>query len=243
MKDAGEKAMALVDGQLAPGDVPGLVQELAHNAALVAELQTYLAVSRSRLASLYAAKGDESVPSRLTDAVMRGGPSRSAAAGVGGRLLRWLQSEARVPTWSLAAGPALAAVVAVVALCAATLTPGRGVVAWADLAPALDRTASGKDAALATLRPVLSFKSKSAGWCRQFEVRNARRQVSHALACRGDDGRWTVLASTPAAGGGYAPAGADRRKSIDDLATSMMEGNPLSQDEEASAIGRRWRPS
>ena len=35
--------MALVDGQLSPVEVPALVQELARNAALVAELQGYLA--------------------------------------------------------------------------------------------------------------------------------------------------------------------------------------------------------
>jgi hypothetical protein len=37
------------------------------------------------------------------------------------------------------------------------------------------------------------------------------------------------------------PAGADRRKAIDDLVTSMMRGQPLSQAEEAATIGRGWR--
>ena len=62
MMNAGEKAMALVDGQLSPVEVPALVQELARNAALVAELQGYLAMSRSRIAQAYAAKTDEPVP-------------------------------------------------------------------------------------------------------------------------------------------------------------------------------------
>ena len=31
------------------------------------------------------------------------------------------------------------------------------------------------------------------------------------------------------------------RKAIDDLATSMMQGSPLSPADEAAAIGRRWR--
>jgi hypothetical protein len=250
MKDAGEKAMALVDGQLAPADVPGLVQELARNAGLIAELQQYLALSRSRIGAVYAAKAEEPVPRRLTDAVLRAPApagarrqARETAAGFGRRLLGWLRSDYRVPAWSLAAAPALAAatVVAAVAGYLATSAPERSVLAEADLTAALERTQSGKDAALATLRPVLSFNSKTAAWCRQFEVRNASRQVSHALACRGEGGRWTVVASTPpAAGGGFAPAGADARKTVDDLVTSMMQGNPLSQDEEAAAIGRRW---
>jgi hypothetical protein len=250
MKDAGEKAMALVDGQLAPADVPGLVQELARNAGLIAELQEYLALSRSRMAAVYAAKAEEPVPRWLADAVMSAAApapareqAREPAAGFGRRLLGWLWSDYRVPAWSIAAGPALAAatVVAAVAGYLATSAPGRGVLAQADLAAALERTQSGKDAALATLRPVLSFNSKTGAWCRQFEMRNASRQVSHALACRGAGGQWTVLASTPpAAGGGFAPAGADARKTVDDLVTSMMQGNPLSQDEEAATIGRRW---
>jgi hypothetical protein len=246
MKDAGEKAMALVDGQLAPADVPDLVQALARSAGLVAELQEYLALSRSRIASVYAAKAEEPVPRWLSDAVMRAAaPSATAQPpGFGRRLLGWLRSGYRVPAWSLAAGPALAAVVvAAVAAYLATSPASRSAVAEADLAAALERTQSGKDAALATLRPVLSFNSTTGAWCRQYEMRNASRQVSHALACRAEGGQWTVVASTPpAAGGGFAPAGADQRKAVDDLVTSMMQGNPLSQDEEAAVIGRHWGP-
>jgi hypothetical protein len=253
MKDAGEKAMALVDGQLSPAEVPALVAELARNAPLVAELQRYLALSRSRLAEVYAAKGDEPVPAWLSGAVLRGGAAAGAtaprAARFGAGLLRWLQTGYRVPAWSLAAaGPALAAaaVLAFYLAMPAALPPSGGrpmVLAEANLGPLLERTESGKDAAVATLRPVLSFSSKADGWCRQVEVRNAARQVSHALACRGDDGQWKVVASTPpsSAGGGFAPAGAGGRKAIDDLATSMMRGNPLAPEEEAATIGRGWR--
>ena len=92
-----------------------------------------------------------------------------------------------------------------------------------------------------SVRPVLSFNSKTGAWCRQFEVRHANRQVSHALACRGEDGRWNVIASTAPGAGGITPAGADRRKTIDDLAASMMRGEPLSQADEAHAIGKGWR--
>jgi hypothetical protein len=248
MKDAGEKAMALVDGQLAPADVPDLVQELARNAPLVAELQRHLALSRNRIASVYAAKGEEPVPQWLSEQVMRGGGAAGRPAqqdaGFGRRLLQRLQQGYRVPGWSLAAGPALAAAVAALAvLLVPVAAPTTGsVLAESDLGAALDRTVSGKDAALATLRPVLSFRSKSAGWCRQFELRNVNRQVSHALACRSEQGGWSVVASTAPAGGGYAPAGADQRKAIDDRATEMMRESPLSSEEEVATIARRWQP-
>jgi hypothetical protein len=267
MTDMGEKAMALVDGQLAPTDVPALVEALSRHPPLVEELQAYLALSRSRMSAVFADKGEEAVPSWLRDAVLQAAPTRSDAMGdavptragrafvaswraFGAGLLRRLQTGYRVPAWSLAAGPALAAVVAFavgVAAFTPALTPshtaGRSIVlAEADLGPVLERAESGKDASIATLRPVLSFASKSDGWCRQLEVRNAARQVSHALACRGDAGRWTVVASTPpSSGGGFAPAGAGGRKAIDDVATSMMRASPLSREEEAATIGRRWR--
>jgi hypothetical protein len=246
MKDAGEKAMALVDGQLAPAEVPGLVQELARNPSLVTELQTYLALSRSRVASVFAGKGEEPVPAWLTDTVMRGGGTAdrqpAPRKGFGHSLLRWLQGSYRVPAWSLAAAPA--AVVLLVALAGglAVLQADPSGPMEASLGAALEGTASGRDAALASLRPVLSFSSKTAGWCRQIEVRHATRQVSHALACRGEDGEWNVVSSTAPGPGGFAPAGTERRKAIDDLATSMMRASPVSPEEEAALIARRWRP-
>jgi hypothetical protein len=252
MTNSGEKAMALVDGQLAPAEVPALVEELARNGALVAELQGYLAMSRSRVAQAYAAKADEPVPRRLIDAVMGAriqvGASRPAAfaSPLGGRLVDRLRSSCRVPAWSLAAAPALAAATAF-AIAAALLPVGRGgtgALASADVGAALERTASGKEAALASVRPMLSFNSKDAGWCRQFEMRSAGKQISYSLACRGRGGDWRVIASTApsSATGGYVPAGADRRKVIDDLVTSMIVGEPLSPENEAAAIGKEWQP-
>jgi hypothetical protein len=244
MSTAGEKAMALVDGQLAPADLPDLVEELARNAPLVAEVQEYLALSRNRLASPFAAMGEEPVPGRLVDAIMQAPAPAPIVAPAGqpllARVLAWLRGSYRVPAWSLAAAPALAALM-MVAVWWAAPAPGRGPLLEADLGPALERTESGKDASLGTVRPVLTFHSKAAGWCRQFDVRHTSRQVSHALACRGADGRWEVVASTPPARTGLTPAGSDRRRAIDDLAASMMRGDPLSPADETKVIGGGWR--
>ena len=130
MRKAGEKAMALVDGQLAPAEVPGLVQELARDPSLVAELQTYLALSRSRIASAFAAKDEEPVPAWLTETITRGGNSAerqpARQSGFGQSLLRWLQGSYRVPAWSLAAAPAAVVLLAVLAGGLAVPHPGRG---------------------------------------------------------------------------------------------------------------------
>ena len=244
MSTAGEKAMALVDGQLAPAELPDLVQEMARNAPLVAEVQEYLALSRNRLASAFAAKGEEPVPSRLVDTIMRAPAPAPVIARARqplfARALAWLQGSYRVPAWSLAAAPALAALALLVVWWAAP-APARGPLLEAELGPALDRTESGKDAPLGMVRPVLTFHSKAAGWCRQFDVRHTSRQVSHALACRGTDGRWEVVASTPPARTGLTPAGSTRRKVIDDLTASMMRGAPLSPADETKMIGGGWR--
>jgi hypothetical protein len=252
MMTSGEKAMALVDGQLAPAEVPALVQELARNSALVAELQGYLAMSRSRVAQAYAAKTDEPVPRRLIDAIMQApiqaGASRPAALAspLGARLVNWLRGNCRVPAWSLAAAPALAAATAF-AVAVAVLPVGQGGprgLASVDVGAVLERTASGKEAALASVRPMLSFNSKDAGWCRQFEVRSAEKKTSHGLACRGRSADWRVIALTApsSAASGYVPAGADRRKAIDDLVTSMIVGEPLSPEDEAASIAKGWQP-
>ncbi|HEX6000546.1 MAG TPA: hypothetical protein VFZ16_14305 [Hyphomicrobiaceae bacterium] len=250
MSSAGEKTMALVDGQLPTAEVPGLVQELARNSALVEELQEYLATSRSRIGDAYAVIGVEPVPHRLIDTVMEWRapatprPPRRAApltwlARIGGRMLHWLRQSYNVPAWSLAALPALVAIAAFAS--ALSVISVHGSLQQTDLAAALEQTPSGKNAALSTVRPMLSFNSKDAGWCRQFEMRHASRQVSHALACRKDGAKWRVVASTAPGPTGYVPAGSDRRKVIDDLATSMMRGEPLSAADEAAAIGDGWR--
>jgi hypothetical protein len=243
MKNAGEKAMALVDGQLAPAEVPELVQELARNPALVAELQTYLATAGRRIAGPFEARHSEPLPAWLVDRVMRApvaeSSPRRSLAGHARALTERLRRRYRVPAWSLAAGPALAAVL--VALGAWLVTP---LPAWggleANLGLALERTESGKDAALVAVRPVLSFKSKDAAWCRQYELRYATRQASHGLACRSEGGRWDVVAATPPAAIGTRPAGSGQRKGIDELVTAMMSDQPLSRSDEADRIGKGW---
>src|SRR5690606_15000485 len=94
---------------------------------------------------------------------------------VGERLRGWLRARCRVPAWWLAAVPAGAAL-ASFAVALMVLPLDRGGPFKVDLTAALETTASGRQTALATLRPVLSFASRDGGWCRQFEVRGAGRQ-------------------------------------------------------------------
>jgi hypothetical protein len=248
MKNPGEKAMALVDGQLAPAEVPDLVRELARSPALVAELQAYLATAERRIAEPFEAKRSEPVPVRLVDAVMRAPAASSKAEQPSERpilhhargMLERLRRRYRVPAWSLAAGPALAAAVVALGAWLAAAPLGRGDLVQANLGLALERTESGKDAALVALRPVLSFRSKAATWCRQYELRYATKEASHGLACRDDGGRWDVVAATPPAGVGIRPAGSGPRKAIDELVTAMIGDRPLTRADELARIGKAW---
>jgi hypothetical protein len=198
-------------------------------------------MSRGRIAAVYTAKSEESVPTWLVDSIMRQpvtSPAPGWLADFGRGVLQWLQRRLQVPVWSLA--PAAAVLLAVLWVGFAGQIAATALVD-AVLGAALEKTESGRDSPLATLRPVLSFNSKAAGWCRQYDVRYANKQVSYGLACRGEDGRWNVVSSTVRGTTGPMPAGADRRKVIDDLVTAMMRNQPLSQTDEAGAIGREWR--
>jgi hypothetical protein len=244
MRNANEKAMALVDGQLAPADVPDLVQELARSPALVAELQSYLATAGQRMAEPFEAKHSEPPPAWLVDAVMRapatGGASSGPIAGHGRGLLQRLRQHYAVPAWSLAAGPALAAVLVALGAWLAMPPAGRAGLMEASLGLALEKTESGKDATLIALRPVLSFRSKSDAWCRQYELRYAAKQAAHGLACRNDAGRWDVVAATPPAAIATRPAGSGQRQAIDELVTAMTGDQPLSKADETARIGKGW---
>ena len=110
----------------------------------------------------------------------------------------------------------------------------------ANLGAALERTESGKDVSLAAVRPVLSFRSKAAAWCRQYEVRYGTKQAAHGLACRAGNGQWDVVASTAPAATGLRPAGSEPRKAIDDLVTAMISDQPLSKSDETSRISKGW---
>jgi len=250
MMDASEKIMALVDGQLDPAEAPALIQELARNSALVRELQGCLATTRARIARLYEPKSLEPVPSWLVDTVM----GTNAAPAVqpvrqftySRTLLGCLKNRYRVPGWSLAAAPAMAAML-VAAAGLALPTWGYGREVEAGMRTALEKTNGGKDFALASLRPVLTFKNNEGAWCRQFEVRYGTQQISYALACRTDVGHWPVVAATSPvpqpAGSSHRPVGDENpRKAIDDRVMSTIDGSPVIGEEESELVKNGWRP-
>jgi hypothetical protein len=247
MKFASEKTMALADGQLAAADAPELVQELARNPALVEELQAYLAMSRSRIARPYRVLSQEAVPDRLIETVMRT-PVRAASRAAAGPLafvrarLAGLRERYSVPGWSLAAGPALAGALVAVSAWFLMPTSSLGALVSTNLDSALEKTASGGDAPLVTLRPTLSFKSNAATWCRQYEVRYGSKHASYAVACRADTGGWQVVMETVPSPIARMPASTFARRAVDDFVTAnMAELLTPEQDKDRTANGWRGR--
>jgi hypothetical protein len=170
-------------------------------------------------------------------------------ASYGRALLVCLKNRYRVPGWSLAASHAMAAVLVAAALVWVLLPAlGHGREAMANLDAVLEKGDGLLAYAVpATVRPVLTFEDRKGGWCRQFEVRYGPSQVSHALSCRDDDGKWPVLAATPPAPAVFVPstgspgaAKASPRKPIDDRVTELRSGDAVSGEEERELIRNGW---
>jgi hypothetical protein len=243
MEHALRKVLALADAELSPAEVPGLVQELSRNPSLVRALQSYLAVGRRRIAAPYAAKVQEPVPQWLVDTVMQapmGTPEGRSfnVVSFGRALVERLKGKYRMPGWSLAAGPAVAAILAAVSVLQLVPQPTEGDrLLAAQLQQAIDKTRGGQEAPLLTFRPVLTFVDKEQAYCRQYEVRGGGER-SFAVACRNPSGNWDVAMETAPSPTGTAPAGSVREE-LDRFVGSRM-ARPLDMDEADRALSSQW---
>jgi len=245
MEHAHHKVVALADAELSAAEVPALIQELAHNPPLVRALQVYITVGRRRIAKPYDAKREEPVPEWLIDTIMRTPvertAGRSASHGFGRDVLKRLKDKYTMPGWSLAAGPAFAAMLAAASawLLVPSSSHGETLLA-AQLQHAIETTGSSQDAPLLSFRPVLTFLGKDQAYCRQFEIRSGVER-SAALACRQGTGTWQVVMQTPPSPLGTTPAGA--REDLARLVASRMSGEPLDAKQVDQLKDRGWQPN
>jgi hypothetical protein len=253
MDDAYYKAMALADGELDPADLPDLVHKLERNGALMRAAQSFLDLRRSRLARLYARKADEPLPQSIVETIMTApiGMPTKGAAGVfafGGALFERVRQKYRMPGWSLAAGPAFAAAIAVAA--SWVLVPARGLepTLTPQIEAALERAVGDNDPSVPGFKILLTYWSNKQSWCRQVDMASGGQQTS-ALACRQNNGRWQIVLQTPlmqtlpVMPGTSRPAGS-HREVLDDYVRSQMNGPPLEREEVQNAINSGWeRPA
>jgi hypothetical protein len=92
------------------------------------------------------------------------------------------------------------------------------------------------------LRAVLSFRSSTGNWCREYLLGDSEGNW-HGVACRGNDG-WTteVLAATRVedSSAQYRPAGAADSISVADYIDRNANGIPLDGREEATIMAQGW---
>jgi hypothetical protein len=93
------------------------------------------------------------------------------------------------------------------------------------------------------IRPVLSFSNRGGEWCREYLLAQGRESF-RGVACR-QDGEWRTeilaAAEVPATGGDYHPAGAAESSAVASYVDTHAGGIPLSLEQEAELIARKWQ--
>jgi hypothetical protein len=125
----------------------------------------------------------------------------------------------------------------------------RGFVASPALQRALDETPMGKSARIGgglSIIPQLTFSRRHEIWCREFEVVFGGGKHAGALACRRDDGAWSVGVGTEAervdaSPGEHTPA-VRKSEILDGARRGIKDSNDmLSIEEEDGAIKDGWK--
>jgi hypothetical protein len=264
-----ETLMAYADGELSPAERRAVTRALARDPALAVRLEQFTSTGRNLAVSF---RGALSGSQHLAEAIWNFDVNSSLPAPARGRnvwaslgsmsmaqLADWL----RVPTWPLAAAPALSLGL----ICGAAgvwlaLGPeprgsdelaalhGAGMVAPASLQLALEKNLSGIPTELASATPTNAFASRSGEMCRQYVLAYGPDRRYAGVACRQQDGHWNVRAQAalkppPAASeGGMRPAGdrsADRAPAVEAAVDALIKGVPLLREEEAEQVRKGWR--
>ncbi|GAA4131909.1 anti-sigma factor family protein [Aminobacter aganoensis] len=242
-----ETLMAFADGELDDDTTATVEAAMETDDDLVARVAAFIE-SRALAASALKPLIDEPVPEALTQSVQKMIDEARASdpSAVANNVVTFPSRDMRPArsTWAMPLAASLAAVVfgAGGYLAGQAGAPASGNLAMttindAEVAKALDSTASGTDVALgdATLKLVSSFRDETGTLCREFELHRASKSAIVSIACRPEqdwDVRLAVAAQAP--GGDYVPAGAT--ETVDSYLTTINAGAPLSVAEEKKAL-------
>jgi hypothetical protein len=247
-----ERLMALLDGELPPAEAEAVIREAAGADNLRGLLEICYRTRRRIVAEPYDFMATEPAPARLSKPILRAPAAAGSAeparqASYGRALLVRLKERYRAQVWPLAASHAMAMVLAVVAsvwLLLPAVSQERA--AMEQLRAALESMDGSKASAVASVRAVRTFRSKTDEWCRQYEVSYGASQVSHGLGCRSADGNWRVLAATAPGPRAFVPAEGGQenpRKPIDDRVHEIRSGEDLDRDSERELVTNGWGPA
>ncbi|HXF54334.1 MAG TPA: hypothetical protein VNK52_09450 [Hyphomicrobiaceae bacterium] len=267
--------MAYADGELDPALRSAVEARLAVDPAMRVRLAAFTQTGREELSALFDPTMREAVPARLHDAIanfpMRNGSRQSTAPRSGevrgaafGTLLQGLLGVSAI-SWARFALALLVGVSAGWVLSRATLGPvpeggqaprlvGADTASGALLLHVLESTpsgtvvsATGADGTTVSFKVVLSFLSRNAEYCRQYEMVAAGGAEFGGLACRSKDETWRIEVHTRAPakgisrGGKSVPAGEEN--AVDAAVRGIMPetGEVLVGESEKELIRNRWR--
>lgn len=262
-----EILMAYADGELAPDEVQALEILLLQDADLRTRLEPFVE-TRIRVSYAFEHMLHEPVPDRLVQAIARGTAKPEAAPAAPSVPLLTRLREALSTAFETALpnglSPALAAGAASLLVVGAVSgwlvgRSGSGMIAVADgglvasgtLADALEANPSGvasaRDGEGATVLPVLSFRTREHGVCREYRISGAASGSDFAgLACRDAEGQWRLAlhVETQKATSGHGPyqtATSANVAAVDALTETLMAGDAFGRDDEAALLANGWK--
>jgi hypothetical protein len=246
-----ETLMAYADGELSPAARRSVRQALARDPSLAQKLDSFVATGRLNLADAFDSILSEPIPPHLLTAIW--GPNRTFAKAAHplSQLvdrIRRLPGILRMPTWSLAAVPALSIGLVLGTLGIWLVRPGGGLVREMDgrlvatgpLQQVLETIPSGTPvrAGQRTLLAESTFYSQRKEWCREYELHMSADNRFKGLACRSRDGAWRVdIHARARSATAYAPAG---HGVVADAVEKLMQGQPLELEAENRLIKEAW---
>jgi hypothetical protein len=262
--------MAYADRTLPASELEQLARIIEADAALTERLAAFRATTQARLRPVFDELQQMPVPDRLVQTIvgferrhgaggeMAGGGAqqrpKANAARAGRGWMDWLSGGARFGPGALAFASLAALALGLAGGWLAREGAGGsgflvgGIGNGASLAAVLDSKISGsasRRVAAGTIEPVLSFRSKQGGYCREYRAAD-KAAVFAGVACKTTDGRWRVLAhvatgSAPGGAntGGFVPAGGPR--ALDSLVGQLMSGDALGDSDERKLIETGWK--
>lgn len=241
-----ETLMAYADGELDETTRAGIAAAIQKDPELARRVEKHRAL-RAQVSGAFATLLGEPVPDKLEAAARGPGQSEPAARG---KVVRFPSRGTRAPSppWRAREWTALAASLALgMFLSWRFLGPGGGdiasgdgtLVARGDLARALDVQLASEQPADSPVLIVLTFKSKSGGYCRTFLLRSSS---TAGLACR-EAGGWRIPAtqSVTIQDGEVRQAAASLTPAILAAVAERAEGEALDVAEEEAARGAGWK--
>ncbi|MEP0203349.1 MAG: hypothetical protein ABJ084_03305 [Halioglobus sp.] len=230
-----------LDGELDSGQSLALKRRLLAEPELRAQLNRLQQVS-ARVQTAFSQAGLDSVPQDTRTLVEQAPISASPQ----------LLAAQRRPFLSYAVAATIAVAAGVVMVpkwgAESPLSPQSGKAYDVQLSQTLESTPSLSEgwAQLEdgrSVRPILSFQTRSGAWCREFLVQQDS-SAQHGIACRNNN-EWNteVLAATdlPGSANEYRPAGSTKQESVSQYIAEKAVGIAAGKEEEAQLIATQWQ--